>query len=186
MCKRIHSLSWCGFLLFQSVRWAVLRRGRHIRTAQAARQTCPLLKRGQILSRCTLGCGRTCGTVHMPPTQEEWSDGERGEELARNPSFVTVRLRKKQTPTQRHFYFPAIRFCFGTSRTQGFIIRDWALWCNFRGIKHLLIKSISTSLAQQCPTCRHCLEMWVANAPSAPLHFLLTAACRGDPAALTF
>lgn len=27
MCKRIHSLSWCGFLLFQSVRWAVLRRG---------------------------------------------------------------------------------------------------------------------------------------------------------------
>lgn len=118
--------------------------------------------------------------------QEEWSDAEHGGELARNPSFVTVYLQKKIKPTQRHFYFSAIWFCFGTSGTQGFIIRDWALWCNFRGIKHLLIKSISTSLAQQCPTCRHCLEMWVANIPFALLHFLLAAACRRDPAALTF
>lgn len=185
MCKRIHSPSWCGFLLFQSVHRAVLQCGWHIRTAQAARQTCPLLKHGQILSRCTLGCTHTCRTVHMPPTGGMIRCWMRWR-VSAQPFFCDCVLAKKLIPTQRHFYFSAVWFRFGTSRTQGFIICDWALWCNFRGIKHLLIKSISTSLAQQCPTCRHCLEMWVANIPFALLHFLLTAACRGDPAALTF
>lgn len=181
MCKRIHSFSWCGFLLFQSVHWAVLQCGWHICAAQAAGQTCPLLKRGQILSRCTLGCTHTYRPVHLPPTGGMIRCWTRWR-VSAQPFFVC----KKIKPTQRHFYFSAIWFCVGTLRTQGFIIHDWALWCNFRGIKHLLIKSISTSLAQQCPTCRHCLEMWVANIPFALLHFLLAAACRRDPAALTF
>lgn len=81
-----------------------------------------------------------------------------------------------QQATQIVSVFPAVcDFVFSASRTRRLINCDWALWCHFRGIKHLLIKSIPTSLAQQCPTCRRC---WKSVSGK---HSCLR--CRKDPAA---
>lgn len=149
MCNCLCSLSWCGFFfwLLQSVLMGgPVQRGQSVCTAEVAKKREEKTRR--VFERDLIWALRPEST--LAPTKSHCAD------FLQN-CHTCGEIHSRHTPCR--FFSPAVcDSAFGASRTRRLINHDWALWCHFRGIKHLLIKSIPTSLAQQCPTCRHCLK----------------------------